>query len=215
MSYDTIQAILLWIGAVAIAWIILIRIIRRFVHFPIPAFIARFLDNPMRRRLQPPAEVVGWVDIRDDMQILEIGPGSGTFTVEAARRVGENGKVFAVDISPAIISRLERKLQQDKITNVTVETASANQLPYSENYFDRIFMITVLGEIPDKRRALLEIKRVLKDDGLLAVGEFMPDPDYPRRKTVINWCMKAGFELLGQYGGFWHYMLTFRKSTTS
>lgn len=70
----------------------------------------------------------------------------------------------------------------------------------------------MLAEIPDKKKALLEIKRVLKDGGLLAVGEFLPDLDYPRRKTVVHWCEDAGFKLAGRYGGTLHYVLTFKSS---
>ncbi|MEM3063274.1 MAG: dimethylmenaquinone methyltransferase, partial [Nitrososphaerota archaeon] len=77
---------------------------------------------------------------------------------------------------------------------------------------DRVFMITVLGEISDKKKALIEIKRVLKDDGLLAIGELLFDPDYPRRKTVIGWCKDAEFKLIGSYGNIFHYLLTFKKS---
>jgi ubiquinone/menaquinone biosynthesis C-methylase UbiE len=73
-------------------------------------------------------------------------------------------------------------------------------------------MVTVLGEIPDKRKALLEIKRVLKDEGLLAIGEFLPDPDYPRKSTVTGWCHDSGFELNEQFGNWLHYLLTFEKS---
>lgn len=73
-------------------------------------------------------------------------------------------------------------------------------------------MITVLAEIPDRKKALLEIRRVLKDNGLLAIGEFIFDPDYPRRKTVIKWCRDAGFEPFREYGGILHYVLVFNKS---
>jgi len=76
-------------------------------------------------------------------------------------------------------------------------------------------MIAVLAEIPDRKRALLEMKRVLRDDGLLAIGEFLLDPDYPRRRTVIDWCKDAGFELVNRYGGVIHYLLTFNKSIIS
>ena len=47
---------------------------------------------------------------------------------------------------------------------------------------------------PDKKKALIEFKRVLKDDGLLAIAEFLPDPDYPRRKTVTDWCKEEKLE---------------------
>ena len=211
-----ILTILLWIVVILIGWFIfvevVIRIIRRFIHFSIPAFIARFIDNPIRRRIQPPTKVIDWIGIQDGMHILEIGPGPGTFTIEASKRVGEKGKVFAIDIQPTLISKLNNRLQRDKIANVTTKVASAYELPFSNNTFERVFMIAVLAEIPDKKKALLEIKRVLKDNGLLAIGEFLPDPDYPRRKTVIHWCKDVGFELVSGYGGVLHYVLTFKKS---
>lgn len=213
-----ILTIFLWIVAIFIGWFIfvetIVRIVRRFIHFPIPAFATRFIDNPIRRRIQPPAQVVDWIGIQDGMLILEIGPGPGTFTIEASKHVGEMGKVFALDIQPTVISRLNNRLQRDKIANVVTKIASAYELPFSHNTFDRVFMIAVLAEIPNKKKALLEIKRVLKHGGLLAVGELLPDPDYPRRKTVIRWCKDAGFESAGGYGSVLHYVLTFRKSTT-
>jgi len=212
---STILTILLWTFAIIVGWYILVRVARSFIHFPTPAFIARFIDNPVRRRIQPPARVVDWIGIKDGMCILEIGPGPGTFTIEASRRVGEKGKVFAIDIQPSMISILNLRLQRDKIGNVTARVASAYELLFSNKTFDRVFMITVLAEIPDRKKALLEIKRVLKDDGLLAIGEMLLDPDYPRRKTVVDWCKDAGFELVDGYGGALHYLLTFKKSAAS
>jgi ubiquinone/menaquinone biosynthesis C-methylase UbiE len=200
-----------WILVILIVWFLFgVRIVRRFLHFPIPPFVARFIDNPIRRRIQPASRVVDWIGILDGMRVLEIGPGPGTLTIEAAKRVGGNGRIFAVDIEPAEISRLNRRLQREKITNVTTKVASAYELPFPDKAFDIVFMIAVLAEIPDKKKALLEIKRVLKDDGLLAIGEFLPDPDYPRRKTVIGWCKDAGLEPVAAHGGLVHYVVTFR-----
>jgi len=214
-----IVTILLWTVAILVVYFVfvevVVRIIRRFVHFPIPASIARVVDNPVRRRIQPPAKVVDWMDIENGMHVLEIGPGPGTFTIEASKGVGENGKIFAIDIQPSVISKLNARLQRAKIANVMARVASAYELPFSNNTFDRAFMIAVLAEIPDRKKALLEIKRVLRDDGLLAIGEFLLDPDYPRRRTVTNWCKDAGFELANGCGGVMHYLLTFKKSTAS
>lgn len=187
-----------------------VRVVRRFVKFPTPAFLVGFMDNPVRRWIQPPAKVVGWMGIEEGMQVLELGPGSGVFTVEASRLVGETGRVFAVDIQPRVISNLNSRLQREGITNVVGKVASAYELPLPSNSIDRVFMIAVLPEIPDPKKALVEVKRVLKYDGLLAVGELVPDPDYPRRKTVIRWCRDAGFELVGGYGGVLHYLLVFK-----
>jgi ubiquinone/menaquinone biosynthesis C-methylase UbiE len=148
----------------------------------------------------------------EGMFILEIGPGSGTFTFEVAEHVGDAGRVHAIDIQESIVNALSEKVEEKGVKNVDVRQASAYDLPFSNGYFDRVFMVTVLGEIPDKRKALLEIKRVLKDEGLLAIGEFLPDPDYPRKSTVTGWCHDSGFELNEQFGNWLHYLLTFEKS---
>jgi len=208
--------ILFWIAIILIGWFIFVetvgRVIRRFIHFPIPSFLVPLLDNPIRRRIQPPAKVIDWIDIKDGMQVLEIGPGVGTFTIEASRRVGEKGRVYAIDIQSNVVLKLKRRLRREGITNAEAIVGSAYELPLRDKSIDRAFMIAVLGEIPDKRKALLEIKRVLKDGGLLAIGELLIDPDYPRKKTTIGWCREAGFELIGSYGNILHYLLTFKKS---
>jgi len=213
-----ILTVLLWIFIILLGWFIfvqtVIRVIRRYIHFPIPAFAARFIDNPIRRRIQPPTKVVKWIGIQDGMYVLEIGPGPGTFTIEAARHVGKRGKLFAVDIQSTLIKKLNNRLKKEKITNGTAITASAYYLPFTNKMFDRIFMITVLAEIPDKKKALLEIKRVLKDDGILPIGELLLDPDYPRQKTVTKWCKNTDFEPINKYGTILHYVLTFKKTTT-
>ena len=69
-------------------------------------------------------------------------------------------------------------------------------------------MIAVFGELLNKEKALNEVRR---DDGLLVIGEFLPDPDYPRKKTVIRWCEKTDFKLTKDYGFFLHYLLIFKK----
>lgn len=206
--------IILWIGTIFIGLFFVVevvfRIIRRFIHFPIPAFFAAIIDNPIRRRIQPPTKVVDWIGIKEGMRSLEIGPGPGTFTIEAANSAGKS-IIFAVDIQLSVIRTLIHNLCKARITNVVPTAASAYELPFFDNTFDRVFMISVLAEIPDKEKALLEVKRVLKDDRLLAIGEFLPDPDYPRRKTVNKWCKNAGFLPVNAYGGFLHYVLTFKK----
>jgi len=210
-----ILTILFWTFAILIFSFALVevifRIVRRFIHFPIPTFVVRFIDNPVRRRIQSPVKVVDWMGIRGGMCVLEIGPGLGTFTIEASKRVSESGKIFAIDIQPSLILKLSSRLQRAKIANVMATVASAFELPFSNDTLDRAFMIAVLGEIPDKKKALLEIRRVLRDDGLLAIGEILLDPDYPRRRTVIEWCRQAGFDLVDRYGGALHYLLTFKK----
>jgi len=210
--------IIVWIaillGGFLFYFLVVQRAVKRFVHRPIPAFAARFIDTPIRRRFQQPKMVVDWIDIREGMWVLEVGPGPGTFTIEAAKRVGERGKFFAIDIQQDIISRLDARLQSERLMTVTTRVTSADNLPFPDRTFDRVFMVAVLGEIPDKHKAISEFKRVLKDDGLLAIGELLPDPDYPRQKTVIKWCNDANLELVNKHGNILHYLLTFKKTVS-
>ena len=217
MSFALLITVVSWIVIIFLGLFfvveVVIRIIRRFISFPMPAFAATVIDNPIRRRIQPPAKVVDWIGIKEGVH-LEIGPGPGTFTIEAANRANK-GLIFAVDIQVSVIRTLIHNLCKARIENVVPTAASVYELPFFDNTFDRVLMMSVLAEIPDKEKALHEVRRVLKDDGLLAIGEFLPDPDYPRQKTVINWCDNAGFNLVKAYGGFLHYVLTFKKRVFS
>ena len=67
--------LLLLLLAVFVFWQTGLRVIRRYVHFPAPAFITVLLNSPLRKAIQPPAQVVGWMNIHEGMTVLEIGPG--------------------------------------------------------------------------------------------------------------------------------------------
>jgi ubiquinone/menaquinone biosynthesis C-methylase UbiE len=134
--------------------------------------------------------------------------GSGAFTTFVARAVGPEGIVYALDIQPAMLEQLKRKLARQEnadIRNVMPVEASAYDMPLQDGSVDLAYTITVLQEIPDKAKALAEIKRVLKPGGLVAVTEFLPDPDYPLKSTVARQLTDAGFRLEGVYGGIWQY----------
>jgi ubiquinone/menaquinone biosynthesis C-methylase UbiE len=73
-------------------------------------------------------------------------------------------------------------------------------------------MVSVFQEIPDRSKALLEIKRVLKDGGILAISEFFVDPDYPLRKTTVKQGVEEGFSLDKVFGSFWNYTVRFKNN---
>jgi len=65
----------------------LIRVIRHFYKFPMPQWMANAIDNPFRRRIQPPEETAIRHGIQPGMRVLEVGPGNGTYTLGASRQV--------------------------------------------------------------------------------------------------------------------------------
>ena len=190
------------------------RVLRRYVKFPAPSFVAHFLDSRFRKLMQPPREIVERSGVRAAMTVMELGCGPGTYTIDIARAVGDRGKVYAVDIKPAMIEKLEERMQRTEnrdVRNVTPKVADAYELPFPEGYFDLAVVICALQEIPDRQRALRELRRVLKPQGVLAVSEWAPDPDYPLRRTPERICEQAGFRLRESRGGFFHYTLQFEK----
>ena len=209
----TLKVILIVLGAILL-YQVLIRVVRKSYHFPAPAFIGRFLDSSVRRWVQPPDKIIERSGIKPGMTVVDLGCGSGAFTTFVARVIGEQGKVYAVDIQPAMLQQLECKLakaENQGIKNIELRQASAYGLPFEENSIDLVYMITVLPEIPDRGRALREIKRVLKPDGVLAVTEFLPDPDYPLRSTTIKICQHEGFVVDDNTGNLWNYTVRFKK----
>jgi len=208
-----LKIILIALGAIFL-WLALIRLIRKLYRFPAPAFIGWALDSDFRRWFQPSDKVIERSGIESGMIVMELGCGSGAFTSSIAREVGERGKVFAVDIQPAMLRQLERKLSRAEnrdITNIESRQASAYDLPFADESLDLVCMVTVLQEIPDRGRALREIKRVLKPGGILAVTEFLPDPDYPLRSTTIKICQREGFVLDDNLGNLWNYTVRFKR----
>jgi len=208
-----LKIILIALGAILL-YQVLIRIIRKLYHFPAPAFIGRFLDSDLRRWVQPPDKLIKRSGIKPGMTVMDLGCGSGAFTPFVARAVGEQSKVYAVDIQPAMLKQLERKLPETEnqdISNIELKQASAYDLPFEDESLDLVYMVTVLQEIPDRGKALREIKRVLKPGGILAVTEFLPDPDYPLRSATIKICQREGFILDGNLGNLWNYTVRFRR----
>ncbi len=191
---------------------IVIRIVRKFVHFPAPAFIGRFLDSDHRRRMQSPDAIIKRSGIKSGMKILEIGCGSGAFTTFIARAVGSKGRVYALDIQPGMLEQLKNKLlkpENKDINNIVLKLASAYDLPFSDNSLDLVYMVSVFQEIPDTAKALEEIKRVLRVGGILSISEFFIDPDYPLRSTTIKQGERGGFKFDGVFGNFWNYTVRF------
>lgn len=211
---NTIITILLIILVIFILWQVFIRIFRRFFDFPAPAFIGNFLDSDFRRKMQPPDKIISRSGIKEGMRILEVGCGSGAFTTFVARAVGNKGEVFALDIQPEMLKQIENKLKRAEnkdIKNIRLIEGDALNMPLEDSFFDLVYTITVFQEIPDKHKALKEMKRVLKPKGILAITEFLPDPDYPLKSTTVKIGTSEGFISDDVKGSFWNYTARFIK----
>ncbi len=201
------------VGGLAFFWLVVMKILARLQPAggtPCPAALAWLVNNPIRRRYMHP--VLDRVGIRPGERVLELGPGQGAFTVDAARRLAPDGTLIAVDIQPKMIAQVEKRIQEAGLTNVETHVADAYSLPLDDASVDRALLVTVLPEIPDQARALAELRRVIKPSGLLSITEEFLDPDYPFAFESIRRVEAAGFNLERRFGTFWRYTVNFRRS---
>lgn len=189
----------------------IIRIIRHIYRFPIPQALTRFIDGPHRHRFQPPDATAVRHGIEPGMKVMDVGPGNGSYTIAAARLAGPDGTVYAVDIDQKIIERLNQRINDQGVDNLIPMVADVYELPFSREEFDLIYLITVIGEIPEPVKAMREFHRVLKPEGRLVFSELLVDADYPSRKRLVQLASESGFREVKRLGNFFYYTLIFEK----
>lgn len=194
-----------------VGWLVLARIIRQRYPFPIPHFMIHLIDNPFRRMVQPLHKDPERLGLKQGKTVLEIGPGSGTYTLAAANTVGPDGKIVAVDIESRVVRHVERRIVEAQVTNVEVRQGDAQSLDFSPESFDAVYAIAVFGEIPDRGKALAEFMRVLVPGGTLALSEFLLDPDSQPQTRVRAECEAAGFHFKDKTGNWLYYSVVFEK----
>ncbi len=179
---------------------------------PMPHQHAVALDHPLRLRYRNPRAILGLYGFQAGMTVLDLGCGTGTFTVEMAHMVGETGTVHAVDLQKPLLDHTQRRVAAaDVSSRVRLHYAGAYNLPLPDECIDLVVLIATFGEIPDKLHALAELARVLKPRGRIAVSEELPDPSYTNASAVSHWLETAGFEYGGKSGNFFCYSLLYFK----
>lgn len=178
--------------ALALGW----RRLSRRRRLPCPFWLSWSLDNPVRNRFWNPPSLLNRAGIAAGQRVLEVGPGIGYYTLPLADAAGAGGSVVCLDLQPAMLAALRQRLAECGVRNVHLIRGDATRLPFRPGVFDRSVLITVLGEIPERRVALAEQARALRQDGLLAVGEQFPDPHYQSQRTVKSLAIESGLRVV-------------------
>lgn len=103
--------------------------------------------------------------------VLDIGCGGGFDVIFAAILVGSEGNVTGIDLTPEMLERSKKNLQETSIENVTLKQTNAEELPFPDNTFEVIISNGVFNLIPEKAKALFEVFRILKFGGRLMVAD--------------------------------------------
>ncbi|MEK6873506.1 MAG: methyltransferase domain-containing protein [Nanoarchaeota archaeon] len=104
--------------------------------------------------------------------VLEIGFGTGYNLIELAKSVGENGRIYGIDLTSEMIEISKKRLKKKNLEKrVKLVRGSATKLPFGRNSFNIVYISNVLELFSDKdiKKVLKEIKRVLKTKGKVCV----------------------------------------------
>jgi SAM-dependent methyltransferase len=144
-------------------------------------------------------------------RILEVGPGTGYYTLDVAEWVKPDGSVEILDLQDEMLAHTMRRAAERGLTNVNPTHADATAMPYEDASFDAAFLVTVLGEVPDQDAALRELARVLKPGGRLVVGELLGDPHYVRLPPLRLRASGVGLSYERRVGRAPGYFARFQK----
>jgi SAM-dependent methyltransferase len=151
---------------------------------------------------------------RPGERILEIGPGTGLFSVPVAQRLAPGGTLEVFDIQQVMLDYTLRVPTEQNVTNIVATCGDARgRLPYAEDTFDAAFVMTALGEISSQVAALGGLRRVLKDGGRVVVGEFIFDWHAVPLGVLKRRAERQGFSFESRLGPRISYIARFSAST--
>ncbi len=127
-------------------------------------------------------------ELRPGEMVVDLGSGAGIDSLIAARKVGPEGYVIGVDMTPAMLEKARQAARQMGLSNVEFREGYAEALPVEDGWADVVISNGVLNLMPDKAAALEEMSRVLKPDGRLQIGDILVQkavPESAKRKIDL------------------------------
>jgi ubiquinone/menaquinone biosynthesis C-methylase UbiE len=134
------------------------------IHFRLMSVVHETLYGLFR----DPCKALSAAGLASGQRVLEVGCGPGFFTVPAARMVGARGVVYALDISPLALARVQEKIDEAQVANVKTILADAARTGLPGESFDLIFVFGFRHAFGDQGRIQVELHRLLKPAGVLS-----------------------------------------------
>lgn len=179
-----------------------------------------WLEREEREREENTSLLLKNLAVKPDMVIADIGAGSGYHSALLSKMVG-TGKVFAVDVEPEMITYLNERIKQEKLSRIVPVLSTEQKLSLPENSIDMILLVDVYHEFSYPYEMALSMRAALKSGGKLVLVEFRSeDPTVPI-KTIhkmseaqaIKEFKAAGFRFDKNIDNLpWQHCLVFIKS---
>ena len=167
-------------------------------HRVCPWWLGYFLASPVRKLWQDPGRILSPY-VREGQRVLEPGPGMGFFTLELARLVGPDGRVFAVDVQPKMLERLKRRAAKTGLADrVETRVAAPESLAINDlnGSIDFILAFAMVHEMPDATAFFREAAAAEKAGATLLLAEPRGHVKDAMFEKELKLASEAGFELV-------------------
>jgi ubiquinone/menaquinone biosynthesis C-methylase UbiE len=118
----------------------------------------------------PRMNILEEVGIKLGFHVLDYGCGPGSYIIPLAELVGESGKIYALDIHPLAIQRVQSIAEKKQLTNVEI-TRSDCKTGLSDNSVDVVLLYDTFHTLGDPNGVLKELHRILKPNGILSFSD--------------------------------------------
>jgi len=141
---------------------------------------ADWLVRPEREAEEQPEKALDALNLKPGMVVADIGAGVGYMSLRMAKRVGPTGKVYANDLQPEMLAKLNENAAKSKINNVVTVLGDVADPKLPANTMDLVLLVDVYHEFSQPQQMLRKIRETLKPDGRLVLLEYRAeDPNVP------------------------------------
>ena len=170
------------------------------------------------------AQIAKLTGIKKGSVVADIGAGTGLFTNVFSQVVGNDGRVFSVDITSSFVYRIVKQARQKKINNIVGVICSSDSCDLPEKSIDIAYICATYHHFEFPEKTMKSIRRALKDDGRVVVvdferiegesSQFILGHVRAGKETVVTEIKNCGFELVKEEKGIMtdNYFLMFKKS---
>jgi len=132
--------------------------------------MAAIMESRLRYKFFGPTKILQGAGIRPGMKVLEVGCGTGFFTITAARMLGEQGALIAMDMLPQSVEVVTKKVQAADLDNVQVIKGDALDTKLEPESIDEVLIFGVIpAPMLPMDKLLAEMYRILRPGGVMAV----------------------------------------------
>ncbi len=140
------------------------------LHDRIEFWCISFMHDTMYGLFMDADQLLIPAGLKADDKVLEVGCGPGFFTIPAAKIVGEKGLVYAIDINPFAIKKVEKKIEKSGVKNVKATLTDVAKTNLMDNSLDLAFIFGTIHSLMDILDSVnLELHRILRQEGTIAI----------------------------------------------